>query len=69
MQKYSVMFVLICVLLLLPACEQQKNSEREVEKEQAIPYSRETLEKVEKDINKAMQQSVDRLDKALEGNK
>lgn len=72
LKMLSVISALLCLTIQLQGCDQQKASKAEEDKNKktgTTAYSREMLEKVEKDVNRALQQSVDRIDAAVEGKK
>ncbi|HID81613.1 MAG TPA: hypothetical protein EYH06_00335 [Chromatiales bacterium] len=71
-KKLSVISTLLFLTIQLQGCDQQKVGkavEDKNKKTSTSAYSREILEKVEKDVNRALQQSVDRIDAAVEGKK
>jgi|GEM_PF-4202316 len=70
MPKLFFQMGVLCLFMSLQACNQQKQDKPEEAKKKPAStsiYSREGLDKIEKDVNKAMQQSVDRVNSALDG--
>lgn len=53
-------------LIGLSACGQQSSMESEPERQQTLKYSQETLDKIEQDVNKAMEKSKERIDSTLD---
>ena len=65
MPRNSVIFI-SCLIIGLSACGQEAEVKSEQPRQQPLNYSQETLDKVEKDVNQALQKSMDRLDSALD---
>lgn len=64
---YRILTLLPFFLLVgLSACEQQSAVEPESERQQTLKYSQETLDKIEQDVNKALEKSKERIDSTLD---
>ena len=61
-----ILILLPMVLSGITACDQQQTVETGQKRNSTLNYSQETLEKVRQDVNKAVQQSKDRIDTSLE---
>lgn len=71
-KKLSFISVFLCLTMQLQGCDQQKSDKAQVEKDKKANtsvYSREMLENIEKDVNRALQQSIDRTEAAVDGQK
>lgn len=62
------MFLMLMPAILtgISACDQQQTVKSEQKRQKTLNYSQETLDKVRQDVNKAMQQSKDRIDSSLD---
>lgn len=65
MQRYAVLYI-SCFMVGLSACGEETDLKSEPPRQQPFNYSQETLDKVEKDVNQALQKSMDRLESAHE---